>query len=500
MTQTRAQTSPSAVSAEGVTESPASLAGEPLSADICVIGGGAGGLHVAATAAAFGRKAVLVEKHRMGGEGLTAGSIPSKALLAAARRAHAFGTASDFGIASVDPKTDHRVVQHYVRRVISATAPNTSVERFTGLGVQVILGAARFLDKRTILAGDYRVTARRFVIATGSSPSVPDIPGLETVSYFTSDTIFDNDRKLPHLVILGAGPTGLELAQAHVRLGSRITVLDAGRALAKEDPEAAAIALKALRAEGIDLREGVKVERVEHLAGLVRLHVTSEEGPAIVDGSHLLFATGRTPNVSDLNLEAAGIKYGAEGIAVNRGLRTSNGRIYAIGDVAAGGPRYTHASTWHAEIVLRRALFWLPAKADPALIPRVTFTEPEVAHVGLTEQEARAAGHKINVLRWPFVENDRAEAERETAGHVKIVTTPRGRVLGATIVGAEASELIHLWSLVVSQRLNIKAVVGTVAPYPTRSEASRRAAYRFYASTPSNPTLRKLIDILAKLG
>lgn len=495
-----AQTSPAPVSAARVNENTATLAGEPLVTDICVIGGGAGGLHAAATAAAFGRKVVLVEKHRMGGEGLAAGSIPSKALLAAARRAHAFRTASDFGIASVDPKTDPRVVQHYVRRVISATAPNSSVERFIGLGVHVILGAARFLDKRTILAGDYRVAARRFVIATGSSPSVPDIPGLENVSYFTSETIFDNDSRLPHLLILGAGPTGLELAQAHLRLGSRITVLDAASALSKEDPEAVAVALKALRTEGIDVREGVNVERVEQLAGLVRLHVTTAEGPAIVDGSHLLFATGRTPNVSDLNLEAAGIRYSADGIAVNRGLKTSNGRTYAIGDVAAGGPRYTHASTWHAEIVLRRALFRLPAKAGAALIPRVTFTEPEIAHVGLTEQEARAAGRKINVLRWPFIENDRAEAERETVGHVKVVTTPRGRVLGATIVGAEASELIHLWSLVVSQRLNIKAVAGTVAAYPTRGEASRRAALRYYAAAPGSPTLRKIVNFLAKLG
>lgn len=478
----------------------ATISGEPLKTDICVIGGGAGGLHIAATAAAFGRQVVLVEKHRMGGEGLTGGSIPSKALLASARRAHAFRTASDFGIASVEPQIDHRVVQHYVRRVIAATQPNSSVERFTGLGVRVVLGAARFLDKRTVLAGDYRVTARRFVIATGSSPAVPDIPGLENVGYFTSDTIFGNDRKLPHLLVVGAGPIGLELAQAHVRLGSRVTVLDAGRALASEDPEATAVVLRSLRTEGIDIREGITIDRVETLAGLVRLHVTTDTGPATVDGSHLLFATGRTPNLSDLNLAAAGIKHGPDGIAVNRGLRTSNGRIYAIGDVVAGGPRYAHASTAQAEVVLRRALFWLPAKTDPSLIPRVTFTDPEIAQVGLTEEEARAAGYKINVLRWPFVENDRAEAERETAGHVKAVTTPRGRILGATIVGKEAGELIQLWALAVSQGLGIKAVANTIAPYPTRGEASRRAAYRYFAATPSNPALRKLIDVLAKLG
>lgn len=498
-----AQPNPTTVSDQSVSSGPRTspnIAGEPLNADICVIGGGAGGLQVAAAAAAFGRQVVLIEKHRMGGEGLTSGSVPSKALLASARRAHALRTASDFGIASVDPQIDHRVVHHYVRRVIAATAPNSSVERITGLGVRVILGAARFLDKRTVLAGDYRVTARRFVIATGSAPSVPDIPGLENVSYFTSDSIFDNDRKLSHLVVVGAGPVGLELAQAHLRLGSRVTVLDAGRALAKEDPEASSVALRALRAEGLDIREGIAIERLESLAGLVRLHVTTETGPATIDGSHLLFATGRTPNVSDLNLDAAGIKHGPEGIVVNRGLRTSNSRTYAIGDVIAGGARYTHASTAHAEVVLRRALFWLPAKTDPALIPRVTFTDPEIAHVGLTEDEARAAGHKINVLRWPFTENDRAEAERETTGHVKVVTSARGRILGATIVGREAGELIHIWSLAVSQRLGIKAVAHMIAPYPTRGEASRRAAYRYYAATPSNPTLRKLIDFLARLG
>lgn len=491
---------PSDEAAPGGPQGGTAISGEPLDADICVIGGGAGGLHIAATAAAFGRQVVLIEKHRMGGEGLTSGSIPSKALLASARRAQALRTASDFGIASVDPQIDHRVVQHYVRRVIAATAPNSSVERFTGLGVRVLLGAARFLDKRTVLAGDYRVTARRFVIATGSSPAVPEIPGLENVGYFTSDTIFGNDRKLPHLIVVGAGPIGLELAQAHVRLGSRVTVLEAGRALAGEDPEATAVVLRSLRAEGVDIREDIAIERVETLAGLVRLHVTTDAGPATVDGSHLLFATGRTPNVSDLNLNAAGIKHGPDGIVVNRGLRTSNGRVYAIGDVAAGSPRYTHASTAQAEVVLRRALFWLPARTDPALIPRVTFTDPEIAHVGLTEDEARRAGYKINVLRWPFAENDRAEAERETAGHVKVVTTSRGRILGTTIVGREAGELIQLWTLAVSQRIGIKAVAGMVAPYPTRGEASRRAAIRFYATTPANPTLRRLIDFLAKLG
>lgn len=497
-----AQPRPAAVSAPdsaSSAEGPAMIAGEPLSPDICVIGAGAGGLAVAAMAAAFGRKVVLVEKHRMGGEPASVGSVPSKALLASARRAHAMRTAGAFGLSAVEPQIDHRAVQHHVRGVIAAIAPNNAAERMSGLGVHVIQGAARFLDKSTVLAGDYRITARRFVIATGSSPAVPIVHGLDGCPYFTSDTILEADRKPAHLVIVGGGPTGLELAQAHARLGSRVTVIEAARALGRDDPEATAVVLKALRAEGIDIREGAEVERVESMAGFVRVHAATESGTEAFDGSHLLFAAGRRPNLSDLNLEAAGVRYSADGIAVNRGLRTSNSRVYAIGDVT-GGPSLAHAASYHAEVVLRRALFRLPAKADATIIPRVTFTDPELAHVGLTEDEARAARHKINVLRWPFVENDRAQAERETAGHVKVVTTSGGRVLGATIVGAEAGELIQTWALAVAQRLPVKAVAGMVAPHLTRGEASRRAALRTYAAKPASPTVRKLIDFLAKFG
>ncbi len=480
-------------------DSPAAIAGEPLKADICIIGAGSGGLAVATLAAAFGRKVVLIEKHRMGGSSLSVGSIPSKALLASAKRAHAMRTASEFGIASVDPQIDHRAVMAHVRSVISAVAPNDSVERHTGLGIRTILGAARFLDKRTLLAGDYKVTARRFVIATGSSPAIPPIPGLDSCPYYTNETIFEVDRKIPHLIVVGAGPIGLELAQAHLCLGSRVTILDSARVLASEDPEAVGLLANSLRASGIDIREGVRVERIESMAGFVRVHVSTNRGTETVDGSHLLFATGRNPNVSDLNLAAAGIKFSREGISVNRGLRTSNRRVYAIGDVI-GGPQYSHASSYQAEIVLRRALFWLPTKFDPTLVPRVIFTDPELAQVGLTEDEARAAKHKINVLRWPFTENDRAQTEHDTTGHIKIVTSKAGRILGATIVGPSAGELIQLWALAVAQRLPIKAIAGYVAPYPTLGEVGKRAAVRHFAPLPAKANVRKLIDFLARLG
>lgn len=473
------------------------LAGEPLAADICVIGAGSGGLAMATMAAAFGRKVVLVEKQRMGG-GSLAGSIPSKALVIAGRRAEAMRTAAAFGIAAVEPQIDHRAVQSHVRSVIAAVAPNDSVERLTGLGVRVILGAARFLDKRTLLAGDHRITARRFVIATGSAPAVPDIAGLESCPYFTNETIFDTDRKIPHLLIVGAGPAGLELAQAHLRLGSLVTVIEAGRALANDDPEATAVVLKALSAEGIDIREGARVERVEAMAGYVRAHIATPRGAEAVEGSHLLVATGRSPNVSDLNLPAAGVKTGPGGIVVNRGLRTSNRRVYAIGDVT-GSPRFSHVASYQAEIVLRRVLFRLPAKFDPTLIPWVTFTDPELAHVGLTEEQARAAGHRVHVLRWPFSENDRALAEHRTLGHIKIVLS-KSRVVGATIVGHNASELIQIWALAVAQKLHISALAGYVAPYPTLGEAGKRAALRHYATLPARSNVRKLIDFLARLG
>lgn len=494
--------SPAPVTAESVqgkaAGSSVALAGEPLAADICVIGAGSGGLAVATTAAAFGRKVVLVEKHRMGGGGL-AGSIPSKALVAAARRAHALRTADVFGIAAVDPQIDLRAVQSHVKGVISAVAPNDSVERLTGLGVRVILGAARFLDKRTLLAGDYRITARRFIVATGSSPALPDIPGLDTCPYLTNETIFDVDRKIPHLLVVGGGPIGLELAQAHLRLGSRVTVIEADRVLGSDDPEATAVVVKALRAEGLDIREGAKIERVESMAGYIRAHVSTVHGTETIDGSHILIAAGRVPNVSDLNLTAAGIRTGPQGIVVNRGQRTSNRRVYAIGDVT-GGPRFSHVSAYQAEIALRRALFWLPAKFDPAIIPWVTFTDPELAHVGLTEDQAREQKQKINVLRWPFSENDRAHVEHQTLGHIKVVTTPKGAVLGTTIVGPSAGELIQLWALAVARKLHISAIAGYVAAHPTFGEIGKRAAVRHYAALPAKTTVRKLIDFLARLG
>jgi pyruvate/2-oxoglutarate dehydrogenase complex dihydrolipoamide dehydrogenase (E3) component len=269
--------------------------------------------------------------------------------------------------------------------------------------------------------------------------------------------------------------------------------------LSKDDPEMTAVLLKALREEGVDVREETSVERIEGSAGDIRVIAKAGGTSETVEGTYLLVAVGRRANIEGLNLEAARIKTDARGIAVNRGLVTSNRRVFAIGD-CVGSPQLTHVANYHAGIVIRRALFWLPAKVDPSLIPWVTFTDPELAHVGLTEERARKAYGQIRVLRWPYHENDRAQAERATRGHIKVVTDRRGRILGATIVGEQAGELIQMWSLAVSQRLKIKAMMDWISPYPTFSEINKRAAIRYYVAAPSNPIIRKVVSLLAKLG
>jgi pyruvate/2-oxoglutarate dehydrogenase complex dihydrolipoamide dehydrogenase (E3) component len=473
--------------------------GDAINADLCVIGAGSGGLSVAAAAAAFGQKVVLIEKHKMGGDCLNYGCVPSKALIAAGKRAQAMRTSDQFGILGVEPAINHAAVHDHVHAVIAAIAPNDSVERFTGLGVRVIQAAGKFKDKRTVVAGDHTITARRFIIATGSSPVVPPIPGLDSVTYFTNETIFNNGQKLDHLIIIGGGPIGMEMAQAHRRLGSRVTVLEGLKAFGKDDPELTAIVLKQLRAEGIDIREGSMVERVDGAHGRITVTVKTAGGSETVEGTHLLVAAGRRPNLSDLNLEAAKIKFDKRGITVDKGLRTSNSRVFAIGDVT-GGLQFTHVANYHAGIVIRRALFRMPANTNDALVPWVTYTEPELAHVGLTEAQALAARHKINVLRWPYHENDRAQAERATEGHVKVVTAKNGKILGATIAGEHAGELIQIWALAVSKGLTAKDMSSWISPYPTLGEVNKRAATRYFATYPASPFIRRVIGFLAKFG
>ncbi len=470
-----------------------------LSVDICVIGAGSGGLTVAAGASQMGAETVLIEGGKMGGDCLNYGCVPSKALLAAAHAAERIRRSGRFGVNGAEPAIDFARVHDHVHGVIAGIAPQDSVERFEGMGVKVVRAYARFVAGDRVEAGDVTVSARRFVVATGSRPMVPPIPGLDRVPYLTNETIFDATQAPEHLIVVGGGPIGTELAQAHRRLGARVTVLEMLALLGNDDPELVDILRGQLRAEGIDIHEGATVVGVERHGNGVAVIAGPDGAERRIEGSHLLIAAGRAPNVDDLGLEAAGIAYGPKGIAVDARLRTSNKRVYAVGDVAGTYP-FTHTAGYQAGIVLRNALFRLPSKVDYRALPWVTFTDPELAQVGMTEAQAREAAGRIHVLRWPFAENDRAQAERETRGFVKAVTTPRGRILGAGIVGPSAGELIQPWELAIRARLKIGALAGLIVPYPTLAEANKRAAGSFYTPKLFSARTRKLVRLLLRLG
>lgn len=470
-----------------------------ITPDLCVIGAGSGGLSVAAAAAQLGVDVVLIERGKMGGDCLNTGCVPSKSLLAAAKRAHLMQAENPFGIAPHEPTIDYRAVYNHVQKVIAAIAPNDSVERFQAMGVHVLQEEASFKNNRAVIAGQYEIRARRTIIATGSSPAIPPIKGLDTTNFFTNETIFENDRPLQHLIIIGGGPIGLEMAQAHHRLGSKVTVLEAMNALSKDDPELARVVLERLRGEGIEIHENVRIDEVSQDITGVTVRATSGNEVAELKGSHLLVATGRTPNIERLNLEKAGIKYNRRGIIVSKGLVTSNRRVYAIGDVA-GGLQFTHMANYHAGIIIRRALFRIPARVKTAMVPWVTYTDPELAHIGLTEEEAKKKYKSIHVLRWPYAENDRAQAEGQTDGLVKLIITKSGKVLGVSIVGAQAGELIQMWSYAIANGMNIKAMTAFISPYPTLGEMNKRIAYTYFQPKLMSPFLRKLIKFLAKFG
>jgi pyruvate/2-oxoglutarate dehydrogenase complex dihydrolipoamide dehydrogenase (E3) component len=469
---------------------------QPLTPDLCVIGAGSAGLSVAAGAVQMGASVVLIEAHRMGGDCLNYGCVPSKSLIAAAAAAEAMRRCERFGIRPAAPEVDFQAVHGHVHGVIAGIAPHDSVERFEGLGVRVIRERARFTGPGELVAGGQIVRARRFVIATGSRPAVPSVPGLADLPHLTNETVFELTERPQHLLVMGGGPIGCELAQAFRRLGSEATLVDLGPILPKDDPELVAVVRQRLVAEGVILHERVRVVAVEPGPALV---IDADGARQRLEGSHLLVATGRRPNVEDLGLDAAGIACDHKGIKTDKRLRTTNARVFAIGD-AAGGLQFTHVAGYHAGVVIKNALFRLPARATTAAIPWVTYTDPELAAVGLGEAEARDQGLAHEVLRWPFAENDRARAERVTEGLIKVVVARRGKVLGAAIVGAHAGELILPWVLALERRLPLSAMAGVVAPYPTLSEVSKRAAGSFFTPRLFSERTRWLVRLLAKLG
>lgn len=467
---------------------------EQIETDLCVIGAGSGGLSLAAGAVQMGARVVLIEGHEMGGDCLNTGCVPSKALLAAAKAASA-ARAGRFGVTG-QATVNFAAAKDHVAAAIAAIAPHDSQERFEGLGVRMIRDWARFVSPTAVMAGTTTIRARRFVIATGSHAVIPPIPGIDSVTALTNETIFALRDCPPHLLILGGGPIGLEMAQAHRRLGAEVTVIEAARCLMREDPAAAALVVARLRTEGVTILEGQAVARVTAQGG-VTLHLTDG---STVSGSHLLVAAGRAPALERLDLPAARVAFTAQGVTVGDDLTsTTNRRVMVIGD-AAGQGQFTHLAAHHAGLVIRRAVLGLPAKLRADHIPRVTFTDPELAQVGPTEAEAkRLYGDAMTVLRADYAGNDRAIAEGATSGFVKVFAH-KGRIIGATVIGAQAGEVIAPLTLAVSARLKLSALAGVVLPYPTLSELGKRAAGAYFSPRLfDNPALKGWVRLVQRM-
>ncbi|UOM33460.1 NAD(P)/FAD-dependent oxidoreductase [Acuticoccus sp. I52.16.1] len=461
--------------------------------DICVVGAGSAGLTVAAAAATFGQRVVLVERGKMGGDCLNYGCVPSKALIAAAAHAHAARAGAPFGVHAT-PQVDYAAVHAHVHGVIAGIAPHDSVERFEGLGVTVIQADARFTGPDVLEAGGRTIRARRFVIATGSSPVVPPIEGLAACDPLTNETLFDLTALPARLAIIGGGPIGCEMAQALQRLGAAVTVVEGAALLGREDPDAAAVVREALSAEGVRLIEGTGVARASREGEEKTLHLADGR---TVTADAVLVAVGRRPNL-DLGLEAAGVAATAKGITVDKRLTTSNRRIFAIGDVT-GGLQFTHVAGHQASLAVKAIVFRLPVTYDPALMPRCTYTSPEVAQVGLTEAEARAADPKASVWTAPLSGNDRARAEGATAGFVKLVLSGRGKLMGATVVAPTAGDIIATYALALAAKVKPATIASFTPAYPTLSEAGKRAATSYFGEKLDKPWVRKVLGVLKRL-
>jgi pyruvate/2-oxoglutarate dehydrogenase complex dihydrolipoamide dehydrogenase (E3) component len=440
--------------------------------DLIVIGGGAAGLTAAGGAALFGLKVALIEADQMGGECLNTGCVPSKALIAAANRAHQGRLDDRFGVRLGPPQVTWEGVSAHISEAIAAIEPHDSQERFEAMGVEVIRDWAEFIGKDRIRVGARELRAPRIVIATGSKPSIPPIGGIDEVDFLTNENLFGLSELPGHLVIIGAGAIGMEMAQAFRRLGSEVTVIGRGLPLSRDDQDAAVVVARRLTDEGVRI-----------IAGEASNVSKTENGVAIeckdglrVSGSHILIAAGRTANVAGLSLDKAGVETGRNGISVDRRRRTTNRRIYAIGDCREG-PRFTHAAGYEGSLVTVEVALGLAQKADWAALPHCTYSDPELAQIGLTESEARVRhGSKVNVVREDFSDNDRAIAEGKASGFLKLVMKGR-KVLGITIVGAGAGDLLLPWAQIITGKASTFALGSAIVAYPTRGEISKAASF-----------------------
>ncbi|WP_293442694.1 FAD-dependent oxidoreductase [Planktotalea sp.] len=468
---------------------------ETIKTDILVIGAGSGGLSVAAGAVQMGASVVLLEGHKMGGDCLNFGCVPSKALIASGKASYGQAHASAYGVADVTPKVDYAAAKDHVASVIAQIEPMDSQERFEGLGVRVIREYGKFVSPTEVEAGEYRIEARRVVISTGSSPFVPPIPGLESVPYETNETLFELREQPEHLLVIGGGPIGMEMAQAHLRMGSKVTVIEGAKALGKDDTEMVGIVLDNLRSEGLVIEEDALAGEIKGTAGAIEVH--AKDG-RVFKGTHLLMAVGRKPNMDKLNLEAAGIETHRTGIVVDDSLKTTNKKVYAIGDVA-GGLQFTHVAGYQAGVIIRSALFGLPAKQSTKHIPWATYTDPELSQIGLTEAQAREEHvDKLEVVRFDIHHNDRLIAERKASGLIKVMVV-KGRPVGVSIAGPQAGELIGMWSLAIANKLKMSQISAMVAPYPSVFDVNKRAVGAYFIPRLfENDTVKKVVRLVQR--
>jgi len=446
--------------------------------DLIAVGGGTAGLVTAAGGAGLGARVALVERDRLGGECLWNGCVPSKALIAASRAAHSARTASRFGIHPSDVRVAFDEVLDHVRRAQARIAPNDSPERFRGLGVHVVEGSARFIDAHTIQVGEERLTARHVVIATGTRPAVPPIPGLTDVPYHTNETIFSIETLPRTLLVVGGGPIGIELAQAFARLGSTVYVIETSPDFfPREDRELAVMLQQQLEGEGVRLMLNTTASSVRRDGEDMVLAVTRDGLPHDLRGDALLVAVGRTPNVEGLGLDEIGVRTDKGGVITDGALRTGVTGVYAAGDIVSGGLKFTHVADHMARSVLRNALFPGSSTVDYSGVPWVTYTDPELAHVGLTEGQARERyGSGVGVWRRELASVDRVITDAGPAGLVKIITDPKGRVVGGHILGAHAGDMIGELTMAVTLKLTVGQIASVIHPYPTTAEAIRQAS------------------------
>ncbi|KQO58061.1 mercuric reductase [Methylobacterium sp. Leaf86] len=462
--------------------------------DVVVVGAGAAGLTAAGGLAQLGLRVALVEAGPMGGECLNTGCVPSKALLAIAARAQAVREAGRFGILAQEPQVNFVAVMAHVRGVIAEIAPHDAPERFEAWGVEVIRAHARFTAPRTLLVAGRTLRAPRIVLAVGSRPTVPSIPGLDVVPFLTNETLFSIDALPDRLVVLGAGSVGMEMAQAFRRLGGEVAVIDRGPPLSRDEPEAAGLVAEQLQAEGVTFHRAT-IRGVSAIRGGVSVEL---DGDGTVEGSHLLVALGRSANLRGLSLDEAGVGTDGGGIVVDDRLRTSARGVYAIGD-CRDGPRLTHAAGYEGARIVAAIGFGLRARVDYRALPRVAYTSPELAQVGMTEAEAREKGGRVTVMREPFADNDRAVAEGASEGFLKLVRR-NGRVVGACLVGERVGDLTMPWVLSIGgAKPTPWALSGMILPYPTRSEITKAAAFVLYAPRLFSWPARLWAGILAAL-